>query len=782
MSRRQYDEAAMEAAIVDFQQNGGNLRATAKKYGVPKSTLSFKLKNPGHKETFGPRPVLNIEEENILVNWITQLARKGFPKKKEDLKSSVQTFLTNNPRPNPFTNNRPGDGWIKAFLKRHPSVVQRTSEAVTSASSCVSEKDIRKWFQEIAEYMSDNKLESVIQDPSRIFNGDETAFQICPSTGKVLASKGEKNVYSVEHGASKENLTVMFTFSANGKTCPPMIIYGYKRIPEKITLNVPNEWGIAKSDNGWMTSEVFFEYIANIFHPYLIKENIELPVIYFLDGHKTHLTYEVSKLCSQLKIELIALYPNATRILQPADVAVFRPIKLAWKKAVREWCNEHINEVVTKLNFASILKNVVPAAIKPETLINGFRLCGLYPFDVENVDFSKCIGKTQQPIETKPKDISDNSIITYGTFANIVGQEKINKFRNIKSSNIVKDDNNENFFLLYNIWQSFQNVTDARPEAKTAANHKEVTCRPDKSNLPQVHRDECLDKLTDKVEKYGVVDENQMEFEIQGKNNQQSNQAKEIEVVQEVENQINISTPAKQQLSVESPAFKVVNNNSSFGKYLVWPKTPERKGKRETERFPYAITSEKYKKMFKAKNEKKRKIEEEKIERKKKRDEKRKSSLTSQANSKQTKKENSSKANSKQNKKENSSPIQNINVLYPSTSKLSLPVPANIHAVTRALFNNGNNKKYTNACEICKQSVSSQHRLVCDDCSKIYHKTCIPKRHQMHIPDDIDSHLFVCHICYQECSSSEDGDMQDPDGSDDEEELFAKYTEFYKNH
>jgi hypothetical protein len=61
--------------------------------------------------------------------------------------------------------------------------VERTSEAVTAASSCVSE---------VQEYIRENNLEEVTDGPSRIFNGDETGFQICPSTGRVLAEKGTK--------------------------------------------------------------------------------------------------------------------------------------------------------------------------------------------------------------------------------------------------------------------------------------------------------------------------------------------------------------------------------------------------------------------------------------------------------------------------------------------------------------------------------------------------------------------------------------------------------------
>ena len=80
-----------------------------------------------------------------------------------------------------------------------------------------------------------------MDDPSRIFNGDETGFQICPSTGSVLAEKGAKNVCSIDEGSSKENIIVMFSFSANGKKCYPVIVYPYKKIPVKLAQSVPAE-------------------------------------------------------------------------------------------------------------------------------------------------------------------------------------------------------------------------------------------------------------------------------------------------------------------------------------------------------------------------------------------------------------------------------------------------------------------------------------------------------------------------------------------------------------
>lgn len=52
------------------------------------------------------------------------------------------------------------------------------------------------------KYIKEKGLENVITDPSRVLNADES-----------------KNVYTIYKGSSKENITVMFTFSANGDIC-----------------------------------------------------------------------------------------------------------------------------------------------------------------------------------------------------------------------------------------------------------------------------------------------------------------------------------------------------------------------------------------------------------------------------------------------------------------------------------------------------------------------------------------------------------------------------------
>ncbi|XP_049949772.1 uncharacterized protein LOC126457500 isoform X3 [Schistocerca serialis cubense] len=231
-------------------------------YGIPRSTLQFQLSNKYTKTSHGPAPILTTEEENTLVWWIFECAQKGFPRRKQDIQASVREFLHNSKRPNPFKDDTPGNKWYSAFLKRHPEVSERTPEGVTAASACVSKQDVRGWFTSREDLLKEENVFDVLSCPSRIFNGDETNFVLCPKKDIVLAPLGFKNIYEVEKGPAKATLTVMCTFSADGKMCPPMIIYPYQRIPTKVISKVPEKWGIGRSDNGSMISEVFFEFIS----------------------------------------------------------------------------------------------------------------------------------------------------------------------------------------------------------------------------------------------------------------------------------------------------------------------------------------------------------------------------------------------------------------------------------------------------------------------------------------------------------------------------------------
>jgi len=77
-----------------------------------------------------------------------------------------------------------------------------------------------------------------------------------------------------------------------------MIVYPYKKIPQKNAQSFPAEWGIARSYRGWMTCEVFYEYIATIFHQFFVSQGAIFLEVLFVDDQKSHLTYQLSVLCN----------------------------------------------------------------------------------------------------------------------------------------------------------------------------------------------------------------------------------------------------------------------------------------------------------------------------------------------------------------------------------------------------------------------------------------------------------------------------------------------------
>ncbi|KAB0805651.1 hypothetical protein PPYR_02621 [Photinus pyralis] len=184
--------------------------------------------------------------------------------------------------------------------------------------------------------------------------------------------------------------------SASGILAPPMILFKYKRMPQKIAHSVPQDWGVGITDSGSMTGESFFEYITNIFYPWLIKENVEFPIILFVDGHTSHLTLKLSEFCSQNKITLVALLPNATHILQSLDVAFFRPFKQQWKAKVFEWRMQNNGQKLSRDEFGVLLEKTLLSMNGTDNILkNGFRTCGIYPFNSKSIDYNRYFKTTE---------------------------------------------------------------------------------------------------------------------------------------------------------------------------------------------------------------------------------------------------------------------------------------------------------------------------------------------------------------------------------------------------
>lgn len=280
-----------------------------------------------------------------------------------------------------------------------------------------------------------------------------------PVPPSVLAPKGYKNVYKVVNNNEKENITVLVTCNAAGDLAPTFILFSGKSLPNKVAELAPTDFAYGYAENGWMVAKNFFEYITNEFEPWLCKKKIARPVILYIDSHSSHITLHLSKFCSEHGIVLIALHTNATHILQPLDVAVFRTVKAQWQKVCESFCQNSLIVGIQKYQFAPLLQKCFNTINFQKILQNGFKKCGLYPFNVNAIDFKKVL-KLNEVSESPDESTSNNSKATQTNFEiaevtklkvieSLITKEQLKSFQNNATSTwkgVKKDES------LFHIW------------------------------------------------------------------------------------------------------------------------------------------------------------------------------------------------------------------------------------------------------------------------------------------------------------------------------------------
>ena len=189
--------------------------------------------------------------------------------------------------------------------------------------------------------------------PRQIYNCDETFLPLDYTREKVVAAKGSKTVYSQTTGTT-DHITLLCCASAAGLPLPPMIIYAKSFPGGQYRFQGPDDALYAKSESGWIDTELFMTWLNKIFFKYVVSQR---PVLLLVDGHKSHITLDVIDKCRENDITLFCLPPHTTHALQPLDVAVFKSLKDQYAKAVRSLSFSKKNFVVTKREFFKVVKS-----------------------------------------------------------------------------------------------------------------------------------------------------------------------------------------------------------------------------------------------------------------------------------------------------------------------------------------------------------------------------------------------------------------------------------------
>ena len=198
--------------------------------------------------------VLTTAEKNDIVQWVQRMVLRGLPVRREDIVSSVQNMLEDDPDHETTLNGRkPRRGWFKAFLRRHKGLSVRNPEHISRSRLLVTEPYIRKQFATLRKNSVNLSALDVMEDPFSIFNSDEAGSQLSPGDGRVIGERTSMNFYVVASGTGKNSVEIMMTFNDS------MILYLYNnKLPANIRDLVPLHFCVGSSHSDWTMSENFY--------------------------------------------------------------------------------------------------------------------------------------------------------------------------------------------------------------------------------------------------------------------------------------------------------------------------------------------------------------------------------------------------------------------------------------------------------------------------------------------------------------------------------------------
>ena len=198
---------------VNACRRGMSIRRAAEFYSIPKSTICDKLngRTPMARKK-GPPTKLPTELENGIEQWIKHMARIGYGQTRTDILDKVEELLNKlNVKKMFGDSNRPSIKWYTLFMARHLDLRMRMTSALSHARCDVLYENLKYWFNELKDYLAQVKHADLLEDPSRLYNCDETGFPLAPKTKKVIASKHDKHVYQRGHHLKQD--------TDNGFTC-----------------------------------------------------------------------------------------------------------------------------------------------------------------------------------------------------------------------------------------------------------------------------------------------------------------------------------------------------------------------------------------------------------------------------------------------------------------------------------------------------------------------------------------------------------------------------------
>lgn len=400
-----------------------------------------------------PKSILTYSEEKELVQWILYRAERGYPPKICDIQSTVERISKKK-----FSDtDKFIKEWLEYFAGRHKTVNSCVAESIFNPLD--PKRQMKQWFDKIDKFLKVKNLCNI--SPDRIFNLDKTSIRWnYVSSEEEEEDLEELKIKQIKYIYNKDFLTVLTITAANGEIIPPMVIFDHETYNDESTSdnNMPKGWSMGKITKNCPTSTNFFDYIKNTLRPHLRKKNCELPIILYVNGPSSLFTLPLIKFCKINLIELVRTFPSSYSVHQPQQVSFFPDLIKKFSVIKDQWRFENHVENLTRSMFPAILKFTLESTDFTQAIVNGFKVCGLSPFN-PNVEYNNLsINVEGKQSEKKNSSSFQNTTQSFKFLefmeANLIDSLTLENFRKNEKEEIWSGD--EKHWGLFEAWRKLR--------------------------------------------------------------------------------------------------------------------------------------------------------------------------------------------------------------------------------------------------------------------------------------------------------------------------------------
>lgn len=344
-----------------------SLRAIAHDGDVPLSTLHARARGRRSIEAKAQsQQYLMPFEEKAVIEFILEMSDLGTPIRNKFIPSIALSVTRHRPEADRPV-RQPNKNWTKAFERRHPELRTRRAKALNWKRH---DKNIywkvEHWFDVIGEVLSEKAVLA-----ENVYNMDETGVMLSSlASVNVLVGKDDQRDY---RGARVERtvVTAIECISADGRYLDPMVIWPAATHRSNWTTHPTPGWHYACSESGYTDSEISLEWLEKVFDPQTKERAGGKKRLLICDGFGTHETLEILEHCLANNIRLCRLPSHTSHKLQPCDVAVFAPLKAAYRDAVERLERGGVN-VIGKQHFTFLYSSARMKAFTKKNILAGW--------------------------------------------------------------------------------------------------------------------------------------------------------------------------------------------------------------------------------------------------------------------------------------------------------------------------------------------------------------------------------------------------------------------------